>query len=236
MKRRLDELVGRYDLSEEARLKLEKVLAALAAEPDPPTAISNPREAIDLHLADALSGLELEELRSAASIADLGSGAGFPGLALAAALPHTQVDLVESGRRKCAVIGRLIAAAELSNARPVAARAEEWGVGDGRERYAAVTARALAALPVVLEYAAPLLRGGGALVAWRGARARGEESAAEDAATRLGLSPAEVVRVEPFRGARARHLHVYRKTAPTPEGFPRRPGMAAKRPLGSSRS
>ena len=91
-------------------------------------------------------------------IADLGSGAGFPGLPLAIALPDSRVDLVESARRKCAVIDRLAAAAGVENARSLPLRVEELAAGDGRSAYDAVTARALAPLPVLVEYAAPLLR------------------------------------------------------------------------------
>lgn len=171
-------------------------------------------------------------MRAARDIADLGSGAGFPGLALAAALPHARVDLIESGTRKCEVIARLARAAGLSNARPVRARAEEWGAAAGRDAYDVATARALASLPVLVEYAAPLLRPGGTFVAWKGARAAGEERAAVGAAEAVGLRPDRIVRVEPFPGARNRHLHVFVKVRPTPGRFPRRPGIAVKRPLG----
>jgi 16S rRNA (guanine527-N7)-methyltransferase len=95
-----------------------------------------------------------------------------------------------------------------------------------------VTARAVAGLPVLVEYAAPLLRLSGMLVAWKGARDPAEEELGRAAADEVGLALADVLRVEPFEGARNRHLHLYRKVAPTPGRFPRRPGMAAKRPLG----
>jgi len=135
------------------------------------------------------------------------------------------------------VIARLAQAAKLDKARAVTARAEEWAakpaaVGGGGGAYDAVVARAVAALPVLAEYAAPLLRMDGVLVAWKGARDEAAEAAGAAAAAQLGLTSATVLRVEPFEGARNRHLHVYRKVEPTPERFPRRPGMAAKRPLG----
>jgi 16S rRNA (guanine527-N7)-methyltransferase len=94
-----------------------------------------------------------------------------------------------------------------------------------------VTARALAALPVVAEYAAPLLRMGGTLVAWKGRPDPAETADAAAAAAALGLEVVEVVRVKPHPAARHRYLHVLRKVAPTPPRFPRRPGAAAKRPL-----
>jgi 16S rRNA (guanine527-N7)-methyltransferase len=185
-----------------------------------------------VHLADSLSGLEIERLRGAASVADLGSGAGFPGLALAVALPATRVDLVESVGRKGAVIERLRVAAGADNARVVAARAEEWGRGEGADGYEAVTARALAPLPVLCEYTAPLLRRDGVLVCWKGRRDPAEEKAGAVAASELGLRLLEVRSAEPFAGARSLHLHVFEKVGPTPARFPRRPGIAVKRPLG----
>jgi 16S rRNA (guanine527-N7)-methyltransferase len=85
---------------------------------------------------------------------------------------------------------------------------------------------------VLVEYAAPLLTADGVFVAWKGARDRDEEERGARAGERLGLAVRDVLRVEPFEGARDRHLHVFRKIAPTPPGFPRRAGRAAKRPLG----
>jgi len=199
--------------------------------------VSEPAEALDAHVADSLSGLAVSDLSRARRIADVGAGAGFPGLALAIALPGARVDLIEAAGRKTAVIGRLAQAAELPNARAIAARAEDWArtpaaLGGGGSAYDAVVARAVAALPVLVEYAAPLLREGGVLVAWKGARSEEEEAGGAAAAAAIGLAPGEVMRVEPFEGARDRHLHVFRKVAPTPERFPRRAGMAVKRPLG----
>jgi 16S rRNA (guanine527-N7)-methyltransferase len=216
--------------------QLSRLLDALAAEPDPHTTVSDPEAAVDAHVADSLSGLEVAELRAASRVADVGAGAGFPGLVLAIAMPAARVDLIESAGRKAAVIERLRRAAEVENARAVVVRAEEWALappalGGGREAYDAVTARAVAPLAVLAEYAAPLLRLSGVLVAWKGARDRAEEGLARGAADEVGLALADVLRVEPFSGALNRHLHVYSKVAPTPERFPRRPGIAAKRPL-----
>ena len=202
--------------------------------------MSEPAAAIDVHITDSLSGLEVNQLARARRLADVGAGAGFPGLALAIALPQAQVDLIESAGRKTAVVGRLAQAAKIDNARAVTARAEEWAatpaaLGGGAGAYDAVTARAVAALAVLVEYAAPLLRPDGVLVAWKGARARDEEEAGARAAASVGLEPVEVRHVVPFEGARDRHLHVFCKVSPTPERFPRRPGMAEKRPLGTVR-
>jgi 16S rRNA (guanine527-N7)-methyltransferase len=220
--------------------QLESLLDALEAEPDPPTKLRRGEEAVDGHVADSLVALELGEVVGARAIADVGSGAGFPGLVLAIALPSARVDLIESQGRKTAVIDRLLQAARVTNARSVTARAEEWAANPppfgGRESYDLVTARAVGSLAELAEYASPLLREGGALVAWKGARDSSEEEAAASAVGRLGMQVREPLRVQPFAGARDRHLHRLVKAGSTPEGIPRRPGMARKRPFGGERS
>ena len=188
-------------------------------------------------MADSLSGLEVAELVRARRIADIGAGAGFPGLVLAIALPRARVDLIESAGRKTAVIDRLIQASELGNARSVTARVEDFArtpevLGGGGLAYDVVTARAVGPLALLVEYAAPLLRDGGVFVAWKGARDEAKEAAGAAAAEQMGMAPAAVLPVQPYPASENRHLHVYRKVAPTPPGFPRRAGMARKRPLG----
>jgi 16S rRNA (guanine527-N7)-methyltransferase len=222
-------LVDAFGLTGKQRSQLEALLLALSAD-DAPTTVRDPLLAADVHLADSLVALELDVVRQAAQIADLGSGAGFPGLPLAVALPAAKLSLVESQRRKCGFLERALAAAGLENARVVWSRAEEWR--EGFDTHDVVVARALAAQAVVLEYAAPLLRSGGTLVDWRGRRNAGEERSAALAAAELGLRLLEIRRVEPYAEARDHHLHLYVKIAPTPSRFPRRPGVARKRPLG----
>lgn len=226
-------LAARHGLDGAVVVALDAILAALARDAHAPTTVRAPAEAVDVHLADSLSALDLEPVRAARTIADLGAGAGFPALALAAARPEAAVAAVESVARKCEAIRRTAAAAGLANVSVVCARAEGWPAG--RTAHDLVTARALAPLPVVLEYAAPLLTVGGAVVVWRGRRDPDEELAAARAATELGLELEEVTRTAPFPSARHRHLHTFRKAAQTPDRFPRRPGQARKRPLGTAR-
>lgn len=230
VERELGELAARYGLPAPARVQLAALLTVLDADPHAPTTVRAPAEAIRTHLADSLVALELDAVRSAASVADLGAGAGFPGLALAIVLPAAEVVLVESVARKCAFIRAAADAAHLTNVEVVADRAESWSAGLGTRDL--VTARALAPLAVLAEYAAPLLHEGGALVAWKGRRDEQEELDAAAAALELGLALEDVRAVHPYTGAEHRHLHVLRKVAPTPARFPRRPGMARKRPLG----
>jgi 16S rRNA (guanine527-N7)-methyltransferase len=221
--------IARFGLDERQLGQLSAALTALARDEHAPTAVRDVAEAAKIHVADSLVGLEVAELRVARSVADLGSGAGFPGLALAIGLPDAVVCLVESQRRKCEFLRSLAAGAGVDNATVVCARAEEWS--EGAAANDVVVARALASQSVVLEYAAPLLRLGGVVVDWRGRRSEVEEHDASAAAETLGLRLREIRRVEPFVDATDRHLHVFVKEHPTPARFPRRAGIARKRPL-----
>lgn len=223
------ELIRRYGLAPRSRAQLNTILTTLAVDDRAPTTVRSPEEAIDAHLSDSLVALEVDRVRSAKRLADIGTGAGFPGLTLAVALPLSDVSLVESQTKKCQFLRRTIAAAGIDNAFVVERRAEEWP--EGLAAHDAVLARALAPAPVVLEYAAPLLALGGVLVDWRGRRDTDAEDAALAAADQLGLQRLEIRSVHPFEGARDRHLHVYLKVRETPERFPRRAGVARKRPL-----
>jgi 16S rRNA (guanine527-N7)-methyltransferase len=229
LERRVQMLATQYALPPRAHGQMTVVLEVLASDEHAPTTVRDPEEAIDAHLADSLVALDIARLRSARRIADIGSGAGFPGLPLAVALPTSEVRLVESQSRKCQFLRRVTAAAGIDNVRVVERRAEEWPEGLGA--HDAVLARALAAPAVVLEYAAPLLEHGGVLIDWRGRRDVAQEQGALEAADQLGLELVEVSAVKPFPTARDRHLHVYVKVADTPSKFPRRGGVARKRPL-----
>jgi 16S rRNA (guanine527-N7)-methyltransferase len=225
-------LADRYRLSGAQRGQLDALIDLVAGDPEAPTTVTDRVGILRDHLADSLVALELPEVRAATAIADLGAGAGFPGLPLAIALPGAQVSLVESNGRKCAFLARAIETCALSNAAAVHTRAESWPEGLGSCDL--VTARALASMAVVAEYAAPLLALGGWLVAWRGRRDPDDEAAGTRAAAELGLQPGPVVPVVPYPGALHRHLHLMLKVTPTPDRFPRRPGMARKRPLGGA--
>lgn len=227
----LEELAQRYQLPASAADQFVGLLAALAGEPDPQTTVSDPARALDIHLRDSLVALDLSAARAARAVVDIGAGAGFPGLPLAIALPDARVDLVESASRKTAIIDRLAGAAQVKNARAVTARAEEWAAGEGAVRYDLATVRAVAPLSVLVEYAAPLLRPGGLLVAWKGSPDADEVDAGAAVAAQVGLEPLDAVPVAPYSGARSLSLYLYSKVRDTPPKFPRRPGMAAKRPL-----
>jgi 16S rRNA (guanine527-N7)-methyltransferase len=226
----LTKLCERYGLGEDQLTQLSAILLELQGDEQAPTTVTEVAEATDVHLADSLTALEIEGVAKASRIADIGSGAGFPGLALAVALPDAEVSLVESHRRKCEFLQRACAAASVENVRVVSTRVEEWR--EGISHNDVVVARALAPQSVVLEYAAPLLSPGGLLVDWRGRRNTEGEAAAHHAAGLLGLRLREIRHTEPYEGALHHHLHVYEKVAETPPRFPRRAGVARKRPLG----
>jgi 16S rRNA (guanine527-N7)-methyltransferase len=229
---RLEELATRYALPPGASARLAALLDLVAAEPSAITSVRDPAEGVDVHVADSLAALEVAGVRDAHAIADLGSGGGFPGLALAIALPRARVSLVESVARKCDFLTRAIAELDAANAGVVNARAEGWPDGLGANDL--VTARALAPLSVIVEYAAPLLRPGGLLVAWKGAVDATEVADGVAAARALGMTAPEALPVRPFTAAREHALYLSSKVSSTPDGYPRRPGMARKRPIRAS--
>jgi len=191
--------------------RLERWLEALVTTPGL-TSVRDPAEARRVHLEDSLSALETVR-RFDGSIVDVGSGGGAPGIPLAGALPEREITLLESNRRKCAFLERW--AAELPNLRVVCGRAEEQPV----DTYGVAVAKALAPPPVAAEWCLPLVAPGGAAVLFVGPTAESERVAAvaEQLAADLVESPPGLL--------------VLRKVGPTPPGFPRRPGIARKRPL-----
>jgi 16S rRNA (guanine527-N7)-methyltransferase len=214
-----------------ARARLEKVLELLAEERASVSSVVDER-AWQVHVADSLTGLEVSELQEAKRIADIGAGAGFPGLVLAVALPEAQVDLIESVGRKCEFMRRAATTAGIPNATVLNTRSEDWAASDGREAYDAVTARAVGRLSTLAELASPLLKPNGALIAWKGKRDEDEERQLENAAEGLAMRPEAILDVGDRAGSQHRHLHIIRKSGPTPANLPRNPGIAKKRPKG----
>lgn len=218
-------------LPQAAREQLERVLALLAEERASVSSVVDER-AWQVHVVDSLTGLEVPELRVASRIADVGAGAGFPGLALAVALPETRIDLIESVGRKCEFMQRAIETAGIDNATVLNTRSEDWAGSEGREAYEAVTARAVGRLSTLAELASPLLKPNGVLVAWKGKRDEDEEQQLANASADLAMTPEQILDVGNRAGSKHRHLHIIRKTGPTPSNLPRKPGIAKKRPKG----
>ena len=191
--------------------RLERWLDGVLSTPGL-TAIRNREEARRALLDDALRGVELVRGFEGA-IVDVGSGGGTPGIPLAAALPKREVTLLEANTRKCEFLRRW--AAEFPNLSVIEGRAEEQFV----DVFGVAVAKALAQPVVAAEWTLPLVRPGGAAILWAGPSA--DVEAVARAADRLGGGP-----VSEHDG-----LLVLPKREPTPPGFPRRPGMARKRPL-----
>ncbi|MDX6448603.1 MAG: rRNA (guanine527-N7)-methyltransferase [Gaiellaceae bacterium] len=187
---------------------LEAWLAAVVATPGL-TSLRDLAEARRVLLDDSLRGLDLAQ-RFDGLIVDIGSGGGAPGIPLAYALPDREVALLEANGRKCAFLREHAPA----NARVIQGRAEEQEV----DAYGVALAKALAPPPVAAEWCLPLVRPGGAAILWVGPSAEAERVAIVAARLAGELEEADGFLV----------LH---KVGPTPEGFPRRPGVAKKRPL-----
>ena len=191
--------------------RIERWLEALVRTPGL-TAVRDPVEARRLYVDESLGALETVE-RFEGSIVDVGSGGGAPGIPLAAALPLREVTLLESHPRTCDFLEGWTR--EFPNLRVVCGRAEEQPV----DSYGVAVAKALAPPPVAAEWCLPLVAPGGAAVLFVGPSAKAERVAA--VAERLA---AELVDSPPG-------MFVLQKLGATPGGFPRRPGIARKRPL-----
>jgi 16S rRNA (guanine527-N7)-methyltransferase len=198
------------------------------------TRVVEPASVARLHLLDALSALPLlDGLPGTDRCVDIGSGGGVPGLVLALARPQQRWLLVDSVGKKADAMRGFADALGLGNVEVVAERAEVLGRDPARrDAHDVVTARACAALPVVAEYALPLLAIGGTLVAWKGPMAGAELQAGAAAAALLG-GGAPSVRPSGFAELGEHRFVVITKESATPERYPRRPGEPGRRPLGS---
>ncbi len=195
------------------------------------TRIVEPAEVARLHLLDALSALPILDAVQPARAIDIGTGGGVPGLVLALARPGVAWTLVDSVGKKADALRGFVAALAIAGVSVVAERAEALGRDtQHRESHDVATARACASLPVLAEYAFPLVRRGGVVVAWKGAVSDTELAAGRAATSTLGGRT--TVR-ETGIGALGHHRFVVlEKVADTPRRFPRRPGEPARRPLG----
>lgn len=200
------------------------------------TALRSRADIVRVLIADSLALLDVPPLqgRVGAKWVDLGAGAGVPGVPLAVVQASADLTLLDSSAKKCAFLEEAVRVAGVaSHSRVVCARSEQYaGRGQpGREAFSVVLARAVAPLPALVELAAPLLEIGGVLLASKTQRAvLEEEPAATVAATECGLVAGPLVPLPRSPLADA-VCAVYEKTRPTPTRFPRRAGVAAKRPL-----
>jgi len=195
------------------------------------------RETIVLeHVTDSLSCLALEDLAGDKSIVDVGTGGGLPGIPLAIVCSNLRVTLLEAREKKVRFLQHAAATLGLTNLQVLHARAEDAGrTAPYRDAFDLATARALAPLPVVVEYCAPLVGIGGGILAMKGRLAEKELSQGRTASTRVGARLREVREVN-YHGLlpqKQRQLVIFEKIRATPERFPRKAGLAKKRPLGN---
>ncbi len=196
------------------------------------TAITDPLEIEVKHFLDSLTLLRAMRPAAGTRVVDVGSGAGFPGVPLKIVFPHISLTLVEATGKKAAFLEHLARELKLRDVKVVNCRAEECGQDAAhRERYDLALARAVAAMPTLVEYLLPLCRVGGQCVAYKGEHAPQEAAQAENALRVLGGRLRQLVPVELPGVAETRYLVVIDKTAATPDKYPRRPGVPAKRPL-----
>ncbi|MBX5492088.1 MAG: 16S rRNA (guanine(527)-N(7))-methyltransferase RsmG [Chloroflexi bacterium] len=229
-------------LTETQRARFERYRAALLAWNARVnlTAIVEPEAVERLHFLDSLTCTLplLARWGTAAAIPslrviDVGSGAGFPGLPLKIALPQLRLTLLEATGKKAAFLTHVVAELGLTDVAVVAERAEVIGHHPAhREAYDVALARAVAALPALLELTLPFLRVGGVLIAPRKGELAAELAAAAPALAALGGAARPLVPITLPALADGRALVVVDKVAPTPAAYPRRPGVPAKRPLG----
>ena len=189
------------------------------------------------HFLDSLSCLLADEARLAlrqpnSQVIDVGTGAGFPGIPLKLVCPDIHLTLLEATGKKVTFLEHMIERLPLRQARAIKARAEELAHDPAyREQYDLVLARAVAELPVVIEYTLPFCRVGGWVVAQKGESGAAEAWAADQAIALLGGELRRVLPVHLTGLPEDRSLVVICKRSPTPETYPRRPGIPTKRPL-----
>ncbi len=199
------------------------------------TAVRDPHGVETVHFLDSLSFLDVPEVRNARTLVDVGSGGGLPAVVLALALPEVAVTAIDSVRKKCDFVEEVREAIGLANLEVMCARAEDAGRSGVRESFDVAVARAVASLPVLSELAVPLVRTGGAFIAAKGALSDQERMEGEAALGILGSDRHRLMRARSFEGAENRWLFVATKERPTPEMYPRRPGVPERRPLGAIR-
>lgn len=198
------------------------------------TRVVEPDAVARLHLLDAVAALPLVDRLAPKRALDLGSGGGVPGIVLAIARPDVSWTLVDSAGRKVEAMRGFVDALRLANVELRADRAELLGRDPAtRERLDLVTARACAPLPVLAEYALPLLRIGGTLLAWKGPLSEDELLGGTMAARELG-GGTPAVELPAIAALGGHRFVLIEKLAPTPARYPRRPGEPARRPLGRS--
>ena len=197
------------------------------------TTITEHDDVIIRHFLDSLSLVEVIGFDDGDKLIDVGTGAGFPGLALAIAFPNIHVTLMDSVQKKLKFLQAVIDELQLDNVEVLHMRAEDAGNHpDHREQYDIVTARAVALLPVLLEYTMPLAKVGGFVVAMKGESAEREVAEAKRALFVLKGDAKPVAEIQLPTIERSHFLVTIEKTEKTPSNYPRQAGTPKKKPIG----
>lgn len=194
------------------------------------TAITDKSDIVTKHVIDSLSVASLLPL--GAKIIDIGSGAGFPGIPLAIARPDTSLCLFDSLAKRVNFLNAVILELKLQNACAIHGRAEAFGIlPNYRDVYDVAIARAVAPLPLLLEYCLPFVKPGGLFLAMKGPGAKDELGLSDRALTVLGGIISEIRTLTLSGGEMERNIVVVKKTGRTPKGYPRKSGRISKEPL-----
>ena len=212
--------------------RLYTVTVCLDEAPLNLTAITAPEEVLTKHILDSLfAAAFLADLPETATLLDVGSGGGFPALPIAAALQSLSVTALDSTGKKVAYIAETAKRMGAANVHTVCARAEDAARTELREQFDAVSARAVARLPQLLEYCVPFLRPGGIFLAMKGDTAETETRDAASAAKALSCTLEQTVPYSLPGSADQRFLLIYRKISSTSATYPRNPAQIKKKPL-----
>lgn len=193
------------------------------------TSITEPKEIMVKHFLDSLT---LTQFVQGEQVADIGTGAGFPGVPLKIVFPHKNFSLVDSLAKRLDFLNEIIVKLSLDQVDTVHSRAEDFGRNPQyRGRYDTVVSRAVARLPVLLEYAIPTLKVGGVFLAAKGSQAEEEVLESAHALSALGARVKEVKNFNLGEGAEHRSIIIIEKIKQTPSQYPRKAGTPSKNPL-----
>ncbi|HVO68776.1 MAG TPA: 16S rRNA (guanine(527)-N(7))-methyltransferase RsmG [Aggregatilineaceae bacterium] len=228
------DLLG-IDLSPEQQAAFERYQSEMVAWNETRanlTAITEPLGVEMRHFLDSLSVLRVARVREGTRVIDVGTGAGFPGLPLKIVCPAINLTLLEATGKKTAFLEEIVNLLKLRNVRVVNARAEDAGHDPAhREGYDLVLARAVAQMPILVEYLLPLARIGGRCIAMKGEGAAQEAALADKALRMLGGRLSHLTPVELPHVAETHYLVEIEKIVATPPQFPRKPGIPSKKPI-----
>ncbi|MGN0494296.1 MAG: 16S rRNA (guanine(527)-N(7))-methyltransferase RsmG [Acutalibacteraceae bacterium] len=195
------------------------------------TAITDPEEVLYKHFYDCILFLKHITPEMGESLIDVGTGAGFPGMVLKIMRPDIKVTLLDSLNKRLVFLNDVIEKTGLQGVCTVHMRAEDAGKSPvHREKYGIACARAVAAMPVLMEYCLPLVKKGGMFVAMKGASAKEETDSAQNAARLLGAEKPTII-CETLTGNEHRAFVTAKKISQTPTKYPRKPAEISKQPL-----